>query len=231
MSPVGERTAEELWGKWMPRKKTTCARRPGHGGFCATAENMDHRRDYRSGHPHRQTPESRKKSARKSRLAAYGLTQKKFDQLLEAQGHACGMCHQPFADGQLIHVDHDHSCCPDDCRSCGKCVRGLLCHACNVALGHIEHRYALARAYLSNSPLWETVPPGPRPRPSGRRSPRARRRSTPDFIYLTADKNRPELLLDQVHGRLPGHKGQASAASRPSKRTCATPSGLPAHSA
>jgi hypothetical protein len=27
-----KRMAEELCGKWMPRKKTTCARGAGHGG-------------------------------------------------------------------------------------------------------------------------------------------------------------------------------------------------------
>jgi hypothetical protein len=84
MSPGRGRTAEELCGKWMPRKKTTCARRSGHGGICATAESMANQRAYRRAHPHRQSLESHKKSNRKARLAAYGLTQEKFDQLLEA---------------------------------------------------------------------------------------------------------------------------------------------------
>jgi hypothetical protein len=32
-------------------------------------------------------------------------------------------------------VDHDHECCPVEQRSCGKCVRGLICRTCNVAAG------------------------------------------------------------------------------------------------
>jgi hypothetical protein len=32
--------SEEPCGKWMPRKKTRCARKPGHGGACKTSEAM-----------------------------------------------------------------------------------------------------------------------------------------------------------------------------------------------
>jgi hypothetical protein len=102
----------------------------------------------------RESKESRKKSNRKYRLASYGLTQATFDQILEAQDNACGMCHEPFEAGQLIHVDHDHGCCEEKNRSCGDCVRGLLCHACNIALGHIERRYAMASAYLDSPRPW-----------------------------------------------------------------------------
>ena len=114
---------------------------------------MANRREYNRLHGQRQSPESRKRSNRKYRIASYGLTQEQFGRLLDAQQHACGMCHQPFEGGQLIHVDHDHACCSRKNRSCGKCIRGLLCHTCNVALGHIERRYAMARAYLDSPPL------------------------------------------------------------------------------
>jgi hypothetical protein len=37
-------------------------------------------------------------------------------------------------------------------RTCGACIRGLLCRGCNTALGHIERKALLARAYKSNPP-------------------------------------------------------------------------------
>ena len=115
--------------------------------------NMANRREYDRVHGNRESPESRKKSNRKYRISCYGLTQKQFDGLLAAQQRACGMCHEPFEEGQLVHVDHDHACCRKKNRSCGKCIRGLLCHTCNIALGHIERRYAMARAYLDSPPV------------------------------------------------------------------------------
>jgi hypothetical protein len=126
---------QEWCGKWMPRKKTTCARTLGHRGPCKTAETMDCNRLYNRDYPHRESPESRKKSNRKYRISSYGLTQELFDLLLEAQQNACGMYHDPFEDGQLINVDHYHACCRGKNRSCGECIRGLLCHTCNIALG------------------------------------------------------------------------------------------------
>ena len=114
---------------------------------------MERNRLYNRDHPHRESPESRKKSNRKYRISSYGLSQEQFDRLLAAQLQTCGMCHEPFEQGQLIHVDHDHACCQRKNRSCGGCIRGLLCHTCNIALGHIERRYAMARVYLDSPPV------------------------------------------------------------------------------
>jgi hypothetical protein len=123
----------------MPRKKTTCARTPGHGGHCKTAESMERNRLYNRDHPHRESPESRKKSNRKYRISSYGLTYVQFDRLLDSQQYSCGMCREPFKDGQLIHVDHDHACCKEKIRSCGQCVRGLP---------HLQHRARPHRAQV-----------------------------------------------------------------------------------
>jgi Recombination endonuclease VII len=143
---------EDVCGKWMPRAKTNCARKPLHRGECrtpeATADNRQRKTERRRG----QTIADPRKRGSKYRLSRYGLTQQMFDQLLEAQGHACAMGREPFTKDSVIFIDHDHACCPKEKSSCGGCVRGLLCLSCNTALGHIERKGDLARAYLANPP-------------------------------------------------------------------------------
>jgi hypothetical protein len=151
MPASDQRTARELCGKWMPRAQATCARGVGHGGDCKTPETMEKIRKYsaaRRAAGLRESPELRKKHNRKYRITSYGITEAKFAQMLEAQDYACAMCHEPFEDGQRIHVDHDHTCCKQKNRACSKCVRGLLCFRCNIAIGYIEKYGALAGAYL-----------------------------------------------------------------------------------
>ena len=97
-------------------------------------------------------PAAQARWRRTSRLRGYGLTREAFDALLTLQGHACGMCHEPFRDGHAICIDHDHDCCETEKSCCGKCVRGLLCTGCNRALGHIERKRGQAEAYLSAPP-------------------------------------------------------------------------------
>lgn len=72
----------------------------------------------------------------------FNITLDQYQEMLEAQGGVCAICKQPESvqkDGSVraLAVDHDHSCCPGD-RSCGRCVRALLCNLCNHAVGIIE---------------------------------------------------------------------------------------------
>lgn len=66
----------------------------------------------------------------------YNLSRDQWNALLAKQGGVCAVCGATESRGiGSFHVDHDHSCCPGR-RSCGKCVRGLLCNLCNPMIGH-----------------------------------------------------------------------------------------------
>ena len=64
----------------------------------------------------------------------YGLTVEQHVELVAAQGGVCAICEAPPKGDRRLAIDHDHSCCPGE-RSCGECVRGLLCSNCNTMLG------------------------------------------------------------------------------------------------
>jgi len=81
----------------------------------------------------------------------YGMTADEYAAKLHEQGGGCAVCGKtPEENGKDLAVDHDHSCCPGR-RSCGKCVRGLLCDQCNRGIGHFQDSTELllvAVAYL-----------------------------------------------------------------------------------
>lgn len=66
----------------------------------------------------------------------YGISAAQYDEMLLEQGGVCKVCER-FPAKRALAVDHDHSCCPGS-RSCGRCVRGLLCGSCNLVLGHVK---------------------------------------------------------------------------------------------
>ena len=78
-------------------------------------------------------------------LNRYGLTPEQHAQMLAAQGGGCAICGSASAGVRSLHVDHDHACCPESGRSCGKCVRGLLCDSCNLAIGKMNDDAARLR--------------------------------------------------------------------------------------
>jgi recombination endonuclease VII len=85
----------------------------------------------------------------------YRMTLEDYEAKLSAQGGVCGVCKKPPQEGHLLHVDHDHACCPitkrrtwSDRRVCGQCNRGLLCFTCNGFVGNYEALGGLAEAYL-----------------------------------------------------------------------------------
>jgi hypothetical protein len=79
------------------------------------------------------------------RLRTYGLSAEEFVRLMKQQGGVCAICFRPQNGGRALDVDHDHET--------GQ-VRGLLCGACNAAiglLGDTPDRLRRAAVYLDQA--------------------------------------------------------------------------------
>lgn len=97
-------------------------------------------RRYKEKHPDRTAAYDHKRNLRRK----YGITPEHYADLLEAQGGKCAGCLSEPTNKRFA-VDHDHSCCPGQ-KTCGQCIRGLLCGNCNTALGLLrESEETIAR--------------------------------------------------------------------------------------
>lgn len=74
-------------------------------------------------------------------VSVHRITIVRYFKILESQGFLCAICRrdQNKTKGfdrktQRLCIDHDHKCCPGN-RSCGNCIRGLLCNGCNLSAG------------------------------------------------------------------------------------------------
>lgn len=70
-------------------------------------------------------------------LKKYGLTRDDYVYLEKSQNGVCKICGESEKHRNRLSVDHDHSCC-SGIKSCGKCIRGLLCSNCNRVLGQVK---------------------------------------------------------------------------------------------
>jgi hypothetical protein len=74
-------------------------------------------------------------------MKKYGTTTEWYrDKLIEQCG-VCALCkHLSHHHGTLqrLQVDHNHNCCDIKTKSCGRCLRGLLCADCNILLSYLE---------------------------------------------------------------------------------------------
>lgn len=115
--------------RFAPNRKM----RDGRESICNICRVAYHKQYYRDN------PEARKKISQRKCEAwlkkKYGLTPEQFEELFNAQGRKCRLCgtdeHGRTGNHQQSrwNVDHDHDT--------GR-VRGILCHHCNVSLGHYE---------------------------------------------------------------------------------------------
>jgi hypothetical protein len=88
-------------------------------------------------------PELRKRRTFLNRLYLYGLNEKLYADLMEAQGGLCALCKEPLGE-KTPHIDHNHAT--------GE-VRGLLHNNCNIAIGLLDespNKLRLAADYLES---------------------------------------------------------------------------------
>lgn len=86
----------------------------------------------------------------------YGVSRESWEAYLESQGNCCAICKTDdpgHSNGWA--TDHDHSCCPGE-KTCGRCVRAILCQRCNASVGFIETHPDLEAVmrYLSATKYW-----------------------------------------------------------------------------
>ncbi len=89
---------------------------------------------------------------------SFGIDINEFNRMLELQNHVCAICNLPETNHQkgiikALSVDHNRKCCPGN-KSCGKCIRGLLCWHCNSGIGKLKDSSQLLRKaadYIDNN--------------------------------------------------------------------------------
>lgn len=89
-----------------------------------------------AANPERARYHSRRKLLRNK----YNMTIEEHEALFASQGFACGACGTPTPNSKKgWSTDHCHET---------ETVRGILCHHCNVGLGHAKDNIATLRAWI-----------------------------------------------------------------------------------
>jgi hypothetical protein len=123
------------------QKLTQLKRDKYANGYRATA--LQAQKQYRNDPKNKEVI---RKSKQKWKLKqSYNLTPEQYEALFTAQNGCCAICgvNRMLLQNNLS-VDHDHSCCSGD-KSCGKCIRGLLCMRCNSAIGLLQDNANIIR--------------------------------------------------------------------------------------
>lgn len=137
----------------VPCKTEGCQKPAKAAGLCGAC----YMRKYRQEHPEYVA----RKQARERRVYAenheyyrdirlkykFGMSYGDYARILAAQSGVCAICGRPPGRKRLS-VDHDRKCCPG-VRSCGQCVRGLLCESCNRAVGLFRDDVAVLERALA----------------------------------------------------------------------------------
>ena len=83
-------------------------------------------------------PEVKLANRKKSVQRSYNVTPEQHAAILKRQGYRCAFLNCGVRVDLFSPIDHNHGCCPESARSCGKCVRSVLCTQHNLGLGYFE---------------------------------------------------------------------------------------------
>lgn len=86
-----------------------------------------------------------------TRLKYYGITKQEFEELRESHNDCCAICGMSEEDAWNKKTKH-YGLYIDHCHLSGE-IRGLLCHSCNLIIGHAKdniERLKSATSYLES---------------------------------------------------------------------------------
>jgi hypothetical protein len=107
----------------------------------ATCRECDRAANRTRYHSRPETKLAHQRASRKHYLnKLYGLTTEEYDAMLKARDFRCDICGESEQQDRSLAVDH--------CHRTGK-VRGLLCQACNTAIGKLRDDPSLIRRAAS----------------------------------------------------------------------------------
>jgi len=124
-------TASERSRKANPEKYKAKVREYSQAN---SEKRYDHFKKWAEKNPDKKRANEMKQSLKKT----CGITPEEYNNLLALQRFCCAICRRHISEfNKAFAVDHNHVCCPGK-KSCGQCIRGLLCSNCNFAIGLLQ---------------------------------------------------------------------------------------------
>lgn len=129
-------------------RKHVCNKCRSFGNFMRTNPTPDAIRKYKENYRQRENRDPNEPNRWKALRTKYGLSKSRYETFERQQEYRCAICRTDRPGGRFDVLVVDH------CHDTGR-VRGLLCNACNVALGRFGdtpdairkvYEYVLGRA-------------------------------------------------------------------------------------